>query len=114
MEISPISPPITSDPTALMRMAQSESMPEAGKIEAATEQFEAVFLRQYLGEALKPIFKGCLDESGSGTDIYRYMLSDSLASSMSSQGVFGVADHLQQQLSPVGSDNSNISKEKES
>jgi len=114
MEISPISPPITSDPTALMRMVESEGLSESSKMEAATEQFEAVFLRKYLGEALKPVFEGYLKESGSGADIYRYMLSDSMANSMSSRGVFGVAESLRGQLTPEAGDPNTLSKENES
>ncbi len=86
------------DPQALQRIASNPELSEKQKLGVATEQFEAVFLRNYLGEALKPVFEGYLNESGSGADIYRYMLSDSLASSMSQRSVFGMSDMLQKQL----------------
>ena len=56
--------------------------PESEKIAATTREFESMLLRQYLGEALKPLTKGG-SMFGSQNPVYGYLITDSLASSMS-------------------------------
>jgi len=82
------------------RMEQVNRMPSDEQVKYAAQQFEAVFLRQILDDALKPMFKGCLDESGADNDIYRSYVVDGLADSMSTTGCFGFSTLLQTQLQP--------------
>jgi len=63
----------------------------------ATRQFESIFLRQYLSEALEPLIEGALEET-SGSHVYRQMIVDSMADSLSINGTFGFANTLQAQL----------------
>ena len=74
------------------------SVPQADRLAAASREFEAVLLRQYLGEALKP-----MTESGSlfgnSNPMYGYLINDALAGGLSSAGVFGFSNVLQAQLS---------------
>lgn len=64
----------------------------------ATRQFEAVFLRQFLGDALKPILHATPGSEGPGAGIYQYMMTDVIANSLTKQEQFGMASLLQMQL----------------
>jgi Rod binding domain-containing protein len=79
---------------------QRKTQPE--QVKYAAQQFESVFLRQILGDAMKPMFKGCLDEDGADNNIYRSMVVDSLADSMSKADCFGFSSLIQAQLQPTG------------
>jgi len=68
------------------------------EFKAATEQFEAVFLRQFLGQALKPLLHDTPGSQASGSGIYQYMLTDAIANSISESGQFGFSSLLQMQL----------------
>lgn len=64
----------------------------------ATQKFEAVFLRQFLGDALKPILHATPGSQGPGSGFYQYMMTDVIANSLTSQEQFGMASLLQMQL----------------
>jgi len=86
------------DPVALKNSLDHSSVTREEKIDKATQQFEAIFLRQYLGDSLKPMFKGYLNEGGSINDTYRYFITDVLADRLASQKVFGLGQKLSEQL----------------
>ena len=73
--------------------------PEDAELVDATRQFEAVFLRQFLGDALKPIFHATPGSEGPGAGFYQYMMTDVIANSLTQQEQFGMASLLQMQLS---------------
>jgi len=81
---------------------QLQRRTQAEQVKYAAQQFESVFLRQILGDAMKPMFKGCLDEDGADNDIYRSFVVDSLADSMSESDCFGFSSLIQVQLQPSG------------
>ena len=56
-------------------------------------QFEAILLRQILSESMKPLL-----EDGPSGQVYGYLLTDSLADSISKGGGMGLASILQTQL----------------
>lgn len=99
MDITNAISPMTTD-AALLReqLAQAGAQQGSSEVELASGQFEAMFARQFLDEALKPMFEGALSESGAGPDLYRYMLADNLSQSISQRGVFGIGHVLQHQL----------------
>ena len=79
------------------------SAPEPERIAAATREFEAVLLRQYLNEAMKPMTKGGPGMSGNNA-VYGYLVNDALANGLTKGGVFGFSSLLQAQLTrPTGS-----------
>jgi Rod binding domain-containing protein len=86
-----------ADPGAWRERMVGGAAPEAEKLQAATREFEAVLLRQYLSEALKPLTEGQAG-LGSSNPVYGYMITDSLASSLSEGGVFGFSSLLQAQV----------------
>ncbi len=97
--VSPITPQAV-DPNALREMMshQNAGANQKHKVEQAGVQFEAILLRQFLGDALKPSIQGSLEEGGSGNDTYRYFVTDTLAQSLAQQGVFGIGKQITQQL----------------
>lgn len=86
-----------SDPAAWQERLVHGSAPEAERLAAATREFEAVLLRQYLKSALKPITKGVAGLSGNNA-VYGYLINDALATSLARGGVFGFSHLLQAQL----------------
>lgn len=87
MNIPPISvlsaspPPL--DPAAA-KSADAEKVPE---------QFEAILLRQFLSESMKPLL-----QEGPAGQVYGYLLTDSLAASVAGAGGLGLCSILQAQL----------------
>ena len=58
----------------------------------------AAFEKQFLKEALKPMFKGVFNEDGGAHRMYRHFFTDAISESIASGGGFGVSTILQQQL----------------
>jgi len=71
---------------------------EEAKIDEVSRQFEAVILRNFLKDSLKPVFQTYLNKENSQNSIYRYHLVDSLAESMSQRQALGISNILQMQL----------------
>ncbi|MDG1138868.1 MAG: hypothetical protein P8N49_05050 [Opitutales bacterium] len=87
------------DTSMLMEMAHSKNASENQKIAAVSQQFESVLVKQFLKEALKPMFKGVFNEDGGAHRMYRHFFTDAISESVASGGGFGVSNILQQQLS---------------
>ncbi len=86
------------DPNQLKEMALSKHS-AAHATKEVTTQFEALLLRQYLKEALKPAFGGgFLKETGGAHDMYRYFFTDAIAEGVARGGGLGLSDVLQQQI----------------
>lgn len=86
------------DPHQLRELVLTPGSSAAASKEVAT-QFEALLLRQYLKDALKPIFGGgFLQETGGAHDMYRYFFTDAIAEGIARGGGFGLSDVLQQQM----------------
>ena len=80
-------------------MAHSKHASENQKVAAVSQQFESVLIKQFLKEALKPMFKGVFNEDGNAHRLYRHFFTDAISESISSGGGFGISNILQQQLS---------------
>jgi Rod binding domain-containing protein len=63
------------------------------KLAEAAQGFESIMLRQFLSESMKPLLQG-----GPSGQVYGYLLTDSLASSLSKGGGLGLSSVLQAQL----------------
>lgn len=86
------------DPQQLKELALSKA-PSADAAKEVATQFESLLLRQYLKDALKPVFGGgFLKESGGAHDMYRYFFTDAIAEGVARGGGFGISDILQQQI----------------
>lgn len=88
MTIPPISV-LSAEPTAPATLGPKSA--DAAKV---PEQFEAILLRQFLSESMKPLL-----QEGPAGQFYGYLLTDSLATSVSSAGGLGLRTILQAQLS---------------
>jgi hypothetical protein len=86
-----------ADPMAWRDRLVNGSAPEAERVAAATREFEAVLLRQYLNEAMKPLTKGGPGMGGSNA-VYGYLINDALATGLTRGGVFGFSSLLQAQV----------------
>jgi flagellar protein FlgJ len=79
-------------------------------IKKAASQFEAIILRQLLAPSMESMMSGGLGgskESGGG-GMYGYMLTDTLANSLSQGGGLGLARMLEKQLTPHSAPADNI------
>ncbi|MEX0322951.1 MAG: hypothetical protein AB3N63_12380 [Puniceicoccaceae bacterium] len=81
-----------------IQQAQSAQSVKDAELIDATQKFEAVFLRQFLGDALKPLLHATPGSDGPGAGFYQYMMTDVIANSLTSQEQFGMASLLQMQL----------------
>ena len=86
------------DSSMLMDMAHSKHATEEQKNAAVSQQFESVLVKQFLKEALKPMFKGVFNEEGGAHNMYRHFFTDAISESIANGGGFGVSSILQQQL----------------
>jgi len=75
---------------------------DAAGIKKAASQFEAIILRQLLAPSIEPIMSGGMgakSSSDSSGGIYGYMLTDTMADSLSKGGGLGLAKMLETQFS---------------
>ena len=99
------------DSSILMEMAHSKTTTHDQKVAAVSDQFESVLVKQFLKEALKPMFKGVFNEDGGAHRMYRHFFTDAISESITQGGGFGVSTILQQQLqTKQGPDNPDIKK----
>ncbi|MFO7724817.1 MAG: hypothetical protein R6V45_04630 [Oceanipulchritudo sp.] len=89
---------------ARMATLQASSATDGGikDLHQATEKFEAIFLRQFLGKALEPLLHNTPGSNAAGAGVYQYMITDALAGSLAEQGQFGFSSLLRMQLMGEG------------
>ena len=99
------STPIPSVPTwakGLNNSASQSDLPhlqtEDAKVAEVSKQFEAIILRNFLKDSLKPLFESYLTKDNSQNNIYRYHLVDALSQSMAERQSLGISNVLQMQL----------------
>jgi Rod binding domain-containing protein len=89
---------VTIPPISVLNTAPLETAsPKPGDAEKVPEQFEAILLRQFLSESMKPLL-----QEGPAGQVYGYLLTDSLAASVASGGGLGLRSILQAQLGARG------------
>ena len=59
------------DSSLLMEMVHSQKNSESEKTEFVSQQFESVLVKQFLNDALKPMFKGVFNENSEGHRLYQ-------------------------------------------
>ncbi len=100
MEINPVSRKINPADLPLDRLASNNQLSEAEKIAGVSHHFEAILLRQFLGEAQKPLLKSKDALLGASHEIYQDMIVGNLADTISKTGTFGLARSFQSQTAP--------------
>jgi flagellar protein FlgJ len=103
--VSTFSPLRADLPTVSLSASQargvsaSPAAPPKSELRAAAEAFEAIFLRQLLASARASDFGGEELFGGPGLEQFEAMRDEHFAEIASSQGVFGLADAIERQLS---------------
>lgn len=80
------------------RLAGNGSLTEQQKVAEGSRQFEAVLLRQILNETQKTVIKSKLTDDSTAAGIYRDMITNQLADSISKSGALGLSQTLEHQL----------------
>jgi len=99
METSGISNQYMSlDSSSLQELVKSKNASASQKNAVVSQQFESVMIKQFLNDALKPMFKGVFNEEGEGHRLYRHFFTDAISESIVKGGGFGISSILQEQL----------------
>ena len=98
MNVSPTERAVNAAALSPEQLAGNSTLTEREKIHEASRQFEAILVRQILDSAQKPVIQSKFaDQSTAGT-IYRDMVTNQLADSISKTGALGLAQTFEQQL----------------
>ena len=98
MDISSLQRGVKATPLPLEKLASNSQLSKSEKLAEASRQFEAVLLRQILGESQKPLFKSKAAGSSVTSDIYHDLVNKEMAEQMSRSGTVGLARSLESQL----------------
>jgi flagellar protein FlgJ len=98
MDVLPLQPRVNAADLPLEQLAGNANVPEKEKIAETCRQFEAVLLRQILGEARKTVINDGEEHDPAVDGIYNDMVTNQLADSISRSGAFGLAKSLESQL----------------
>lgn len=103
--ITPVSALSSSVPADLARAAQGPSAagkPSPAEVQKAARQFEAIMVRQLLAPSIQPLMEGGLGGAGGGQGggVYGYLLTDTLATSVTQGGGLGLSNVIARQLAP--------------
>lgn len=98
MDIQPTDKILPLETAAPVKKAAENGSVSAAELKKAAEDFEAVFLKQFLGQALKPMLHKTLGSQAAGAGIYEHMITDVIAKNLSRGGDFGFSTMLQAQL----------------
>lgn len=80
------------------QLAGNTSLTEAQKVAEGARMFEALLLRQILQESQKTVIQSSFADNSASAGIYRDMITNQLAESISKSGSLGLAKSLEQQL----------------
>src|SRR5262245_52648290 len=110
MEIPALQKTQSASDVPLERLAGNGQLSETQKVAEAARQFEALLLRKILEETQKTVIHSEFSDDSTAAGIYRDMVTQQLAESISKSGNFGVAKTLERQLNrqlhPVSPDDS--------
>ena len=98
MEITPLQPHRPAADLPIEQLATNRQLTEQQKTAEAARQFEALLLRQILADTQKPVIQSKFTDNSTAGGIYRDMVSNQLADSISKSGSFGLAKMFEQQL----------------
>ena len=99
MEIKPLQTQrIDASNLPLDRLASSTKVPEQQKVAEVSRAFEAILLRQILQETQRPAFPSKLVGNSTTDAIYRDMVVNQMAESISKSGTLGLGKCLARAL----------------
>ena len=82
----------------LEKLAGNYTLSGPEKLHEVSRQFEAILVRQIIGEAQKPVFKSKFNATGVAGDVYRDLITQQTADQISRSGSLGLARALETQL----------------
>lgn len=83
---------------SIEQLAGNADVSDRDKIGEVARQFESYLLRQYLGDARKPMVHSKFIPEGETNRVYQDMITSNLAESISKAGTFGLGNALKEQL----------------
>ncbi len=95
--------PVTFAPASvppLERLPHSPHLSEAEKVAEASRLFEALLLRQILRQTQHPVILSTFTDDSATAGLYRDLFCEHLAEAIARSGALGLAQTLQQQLTP--------------
>jgi len=98
MNVSALQSQVKASAVPFDQLAANPNVSQSDKVKEACRQFEAVLLRQILGEARKTVITSSDDGESNETGIYNDMVNNQMADSISRSGSFGLAKSLETQL----------------
>ena len=98
MLVAPLPKTVTASDIAPERLSSNTVLSEQQKIEEASRQFEAILLRQILDSTQRPVIPSKFADNSTAADIYRDMITNQLADSISKSGTLGLARIFEHQL----------------
>ena len=99
MQITGLNAKIDTAHIAPEKLMGNAALTEDQKIGEASQQFEAILLRQFLAESQKPVIQSSLTDNSASAGIYQDFITNQLADSLAHSGGVGLAKTFQQQLS---------------
>jgi Rod binding domain-containing protein len=71
---------------------------DAAKAAAVSKEYESVFISQFLGSMFSGIKTDGITGGGQGEEMFRSLMVDQYAKSLTQRGGFGLAAHMQAEL----------------
>jgi Rod binding domain-containing protein len=96
MNITALHRPETDIP--LERLSGNATLTDQEKIGEVSRQFEAVLVRKILAETQKPVIKNKFSDNSTAGNIYRDLIGNQIADSITKSGAIGLAKSLGGQL----------------
>ena len=100
MSLDKINAPTTAAESAARQVDPKKQAKEKAELKKACQEFEGMFIAQMWKEMRKTVQKGGLVGGGFGEEIFGSMLDQAYSEKASQRGALGLADLLEQQLSP--------------
>ena len=98
MVVSSLPKAVAATDIAPERLANNPALTEQQKIHEASRQFEAILLRQILAASQKTVIPSKFADNSTASGIYRDMVTNQLADTLSKSGAFGLVQTFEQQL----------------
>jgi flagellar protein FlgJ len=98
MQIAPLQRQMHAEDIDPERLQANSQLSEKEKVAEASRQFEAMLLRQILENTQKTVIKSKFSDNSTSSSIYRDLITNQLADSISKSGDFGLAKTFEQQL----------------
>lgn len=99
MNISSLQGHTKASEVPIEKLSSSAQFSQEEKIAEVARQFEAVLLRQIMGQAQKTVIASKVNPQSVSSGIYKDMITAQMADSATASGGVGLAKSFQQQLS---------------